>query len=239
MSKLHTGWSAASFDCVLNDLPFPRSQFSRRTLATTLPPAAHRPPQDRFDEAAADLVRASLRPGLDPQAKAHMQELLNVAMGNLAEYRQSEAKEAAENAVLEARMSAEAKAAVETVRIKAAAEADYGHFEAGLFAALVHAVDLPNDAGVGWSGIDSGGGSGAPTGNGKGPAAADAPSASFKISRKLPEEGGDVSEVTMRAIARLRPGEDAAVAAARFCRAHRLVGDVKALLYVSYVLCFV
>ena len=41
---------------------------------------------------------------------------------------------------------------------------------------------------------------------------ADAPSASFKISRKLPEEGGDVSEVTMRAIARLRPGEDAAVA---------------------------
>ena len=85
---------------------------------------------DHHDDAAADFVRALLRPGLDPQAAEQISLSLDVAMRDLAEFREQEAKEAAERAKFEARVAAEDAAAAETAQIKAEAEADWQRFEA-------------------------------------------------------------------------------------------------------------
>jgi hypothetical protein len=65
---------------------------------------------ERFGDAAVDLMRAALRPGVDPQALEVIEQQLAVALGDLKEQRQVEAKEEVERALQVAREDAEREA---------------------------------------------------------------------------------------------------------------------------------
>ena len=65
---------------------------------------------DRYDDAAVDLMRAALRPGIDPQALEAVEKDLGIALRDLKEQREVEAKEEAERAAQIAREEAEREA---------------------------------------------------------------------------------------------------------------------------------
>jgi DnaJ family protein C protein 3 len=93
--------------------------------------AAEASADDRFDDAAADYVRASLRPGVDPQAAEKIASSLGHAMQDLKDHNAVLAKEAAELAAQLEREEAERISIDSTTRIKAENEADWMALESG------------------------------------------------------------------------------------------------------------
>jgi len=65
---------------------------------------------DRYDDAAVDLMRAMLRPGVDPQALEAIEAGLASTLRDLKEHREVEAKEEAARQAQEAREEAEREA---------------------------------------------------------------------------------------------------------------------------------
>lgn len=88
--------------------------------------------EDRHMEAAADLTRALLRPGIDPQAKEKIEKKLVSTFEDHRVFLAAEAKAAAEKAALEARQKAEDDAIEEAKRRKEADEADWAAFTKSL-----------------------------------------------------------------------------------------------------------
>uniref|UniRef100_A0A7S2HD45 J domain-containing protein n=1 Tax=Octactis speculum TaxID=3111310 RepID=A0A7S2HD45_9STRA len=115
-------------------------------------------------------------------------------MRDWAEAREQEAKDAREQAVVDARIKAEAEAAEETARIKAEVEADWRSFEAVQEAKLSGLKDFQTDG------------------------SRESPAVTVMMSRHT-SSGGEVEKFP--AIARVRDEDgDASAAAVRFCRAH-------------------
>jgi hypothetical protein len=157
--------------------------------------------EDRFEDAAADYLRALLRPGVDPQAATAMETLLASSMAELKEWRVTAAKEAAEFAAQEARALAERQAIEATARAKEEDEADWARWTASEMVLL---------DGLGDGGDFEGGG--------------EEPSSPF-LTMSLTRGGNEPVLIW----AALRPDEDAFAAATRVCRANGLASARDAL----------